>query len=212
MIVEPGNTFMYDSKPPEVTFLINDDARYTNSTSITLTLDASDTGSGVSQMSFSLDDVQWSNWEQYSNEKVLDLPTGDGEKTVYLRVSDKADNTCSPVAERIILDTEPPECSVLINDNATYTNSKEITLRTTGSDLLSGVSDMSYSTDSYTWSPWEKFSLTRNFELSSRQGIQFGIFSYTCDCLPRERYIDSTIPHIYSTQEPMSLFVTVISH
>jgi hypothetical protein len=170
MVSEPGNTFMYDAKPPEVSFFINDDARYTNSTTITLTIYASDTGSGESQMWFSLDGVQWSNWEQYSNDKVLDLPSDDGEKIVYLRISDKANNTAEPVCEKIILDTEPPIGSIIVNNDNKFTNSKDIIITLTGSDILSGVKDMSFSTDNLTWSPWEPFSKTGSYTLSGSDG------------------------------------------
>jgi hypothetical protein len=172
LVSEPGNTFMYDSKPPEVSFSINDDARYTNSTSITLILDVSDTGSGVSQMSFSLDGVQWSNWEQIRDTKILNLSTstGDGEKIVYLRVSDNANNTASPISKKIILDTDPPVGSIIVNDDNEFTNSKDIIITLTGSDILSGVKDMSFSSDNLTWSPWEPFSKIGSYTLLGSDG------------------------------------------
>ena len=69
-----GNTFMYDDTPPELTISINNGDEYSNSQSVILYLNSEDSGSGVSQMAFSNDCLEWSDWEEFNNTKLLELP------------------------------------------------------------------------------------------------------------------------------------------
>jgi hypothetical protein len=91
--------------PMALNIEINGGASSTNSTSVTLTLSANDDTSGVGEMQFSLDDSNWTDWEAYSTSKSFTLPSGDGEKTVYFRVRDKAGNLSSAISATIILET-----------------------------------------------------------------------------------------------------------
>jgi hypothetical protein len=191
---------MYDNTPPSLSFSINNGAEYTNSTTVNLDILANDNGSGVYTMAFSFDYITWQPIPEPQDTLLLTLPATDEEHIIFVRVTDKANNTCLPVAERIVLDTESPECSVLINDNATYTNSEEITLRTTGSDMLSGESDMSFSSDMEIWSSWQPFNYMNNFRLSGDDGIKIvymrlrdhaGNFAVCYDTIT----LDTTPPH-----------------
>jgi hypothetical protein len=167
-----SNTFMFDNEPPELLFSINHGAKYTSNSTVELNLESYDSGSGIDRIAFSFDNTTWQPPGEFLETQVLTLPPADGEKTVYARITDKANNTCSPFAKKIVLDTEPPECSVMINDNATYTNSKDISLNITGLDMLSGVSEMSFSVDMEEWSPWQLFDFTKTYILSGDDGIK----------------------------------------
>ena len=79
----------------------------TSSNTITLRLSASDTASGVTQMRFSNDGSSWSSWEQYATTKTWVLPSGDGQKTVYVQFIDNAGLT-STYSCTITLDTPEP--------------------------------------------------------------------------------------------------------
>jgi hypothetical protein len=163
---------MFDNEPPELLFSINHGAKYTSNSTVELNLESYDSGSGIDRIAFSFDNTTWQPPGEFLETQVLTLPPADGEKTVYARITDKANNTCSPFAKKIVLDTEPPECSVMINDNATYTNSKDISLNITGLDMLSGVSEMSFSVDMEEWSPWQLFDFTKTYILSGDDGIK----------------------------------------
>ncbi|TBL71073.1 S-layer homology domain-containing protein [Paenibacillus thalictri] len=65
-------------------------------------------GSGVDKMQFSNDNVNWSGWEPFSETKSWTLEDGDGMKTVYMRLIDKAGNELSQVASASILLQTPP--------------------------------------------------------------------------------------------------------
>jgi hypothetical protein len=95
-----------DTKAPEkLSIEINDNTDETNSTSVNLKLDAFDTLSGISSMSFSNDGKLWGDWEDYSETTTYQLPEGDGEKSIYFRVRDVAGNIGTPVAGTILLNT-----------------------------------------------------------------------------------------------------------
>jgi hypothetical protein len=95
-----------DTVPPTALGIkINGGASSTNSTSVTLALSADDDGSGVAKMQFSIDGSSWTSWETYSALKSFTLPAGDGEKTIYFRVRDKAGNLSSAISATIVLET-----------------------------------------------------------------------------------------------------------
>jgi hypothetical protein len=120
--VEKGSfKISLEAIPPTGTIKINNDAQYTNSTTVTLNLSASDNagGSGLSQMQFSNDNSNWSTPETYSTTKTWLLISGDGTKTVYVKFSDKAGNWSEAFSDTIILDTPP---TVTINPVTSPTN------------------------------------------------------------------------------------------
>ncbi|GEM_PF-947537 len=122
-----------DVIPPTGTIKINNDAQYTNSNSVTLTLSAQDNpgGSGISQMQFSNDNVTWSTPENYALAKSWGLTSADEVKTVYVKYKDIAGNWSETYSATIILDTTPPV--ILINPVNTPTN-QDVTLVYTVTD------------------------------------------------------------------------------
>ena len=78
-----GIIFMYDDKAPECSIIINDNAMYTNSTTVNLSLKANDTGSGVAVVAYSSDSKSWSVYEVFNANKQYELPVGDGDNSVY---------------------------------------------------------------------------------------------------------------------------------
>ena len=103
----PFSVTLFEGIPPTGTIKINDDTPYTNSTSVTLTLSAQDNdgGSGLSQMRFSNDNVNWSTPEAYATTNIWTLSEGDGEKAVYVKFKDVAGNWSQSYSDSIILDT-----------------------------------------------------------------------------------------------------------
>jgi hypothetical protein len=97
-----------DKTAPSGSIQINSGANYTTSTSVMLTLTATDSVSGVSQVRFSNDGV-WDTeqWENPSTAKTWALTSGDGQKTVYYEIKDNAGLVTS-YSSSIILDTEVP--------------------------------------------------------------------------------------------------------
>ena len=97
-----------DWTPPTGRLLINAGAQYTNSIYVTLTIEGNDYESGLREMSLSNDGIVWSMPEPYAPTKAWRLQPGDGTKTVFLRLIDRAGNPSPVITARIILDTRPP--------------------------------------------------------------------------------------------------------
>jgi hypothetical protein len=172
-----GNTFMYDIMPPTLSMSINSGDEFTRHSNVILSLDSEDTGSGVSEMAFSNDGSTWFDWETFNNTRSFNLPAGDGEKTVYFKVSDRAGNTAEPVSDSIILDSTPPEKrKIIINENAKFTRSELVFLDITATDSLSGVNKMAFSFDGQTWTPWETFTSKKSMTLPTGDGEKFVYF------------------------------------
>jgi hypothetical protein len=166
------DSIILDSTPPEsLSIVINDDDNFTNSISVNLELAAVDLVSGLDAISFSFDTKTWTDWEPFNITKDLNLTIGDGEKTVYFKVRDRAGNIADHVLDTIILDTTPPHSlSIIINDDEYKTNSSSVTLELYAIDDTSGVAQMMFSTDSVTWTAWESFSTERAFTLPTIDG------------------------------------------
>ncbi len=98
-----------DKTIPTGSIIINNEAFYSNSTSVTLNLNATDTISGTYGMRFSNDDV-WDTelWESFSSTKSWTLTSGDGTKIVYFQVKDYAGLVSSTYPSSILLDTIIP--------------------------------------------------------------------------------------------------------
>jgi hypothetical protein len=93
-----ANQVKIDTTAPSGSVQINNGAQSIDSTSVTLTLNAVDSGSGLSQMQFSNDNTTWSTPETYVATKTWTLASGDGTKTVYAKFIDAAGNTGSASA------------------------------------------------------------------------------------------------------------------
>lgn len=101
-----------DTTPPTGSIAINGGAAYANSTTVILTLSATDSGSGMgggAQMQFSNDGVTWSAAETYATLKAWTLSVGNGSKTISVKFKDVAGNwTTAQIKASITLDTSAP--------------------------------------------------------------------------------------------------------
>jgi hypothetical protein len=91
---------------------INDGAELTNSTTVTLRLEAS--GHDFSQMSMSNDKTTWSSWEKYNPDPKWTLTPGDGPKIVYLKVRNDAHKESKIANASIMLDMTAPTVTTTI--------------------------------------------------------------------------------------------------
>lgn len=102
--------------PSGLAIVLNDGATYTTSTAVTLKLtldDAATTGYqmkvwGTSAAASEAD----ASWETFVASKSITLPTGDGLKTVYVKVRDDVGNESAAVSDSITLNTAVPAVTV----------------------------------------------------------------------------------------------------
>jgi len=143
-----------DTTLPLGSIIINNNAPYAKSNQVTLTLSASD-ASGLSQMQFSNDNQVWSTPETYATTKTWVLITGDGQKTVYAKFSDKAGNWSNIVYAKIILDTTIPQIGSLTPLNyATFYENNTISISPTVNNPNSGSLEYQFSIDEAIKQPW----------------------------------------------------------
>jgi hypothetical protein len=96
-----------DKTVPTGSMTINSGAISTTSNQVTITISAADATSGVVQMRFF--EVVYGNWEDFSTSKFWTLnSTGEGYKTVYVQVKDKAGLVSAARNATIWLGSNPP--------------------------------------------------------------------------------------------------------
>jgi alpha-tubulin suppressor-like RCC1 family protein/flagellar hook assembly protein FlgD len=100
-----------DTTPPTGTITINNGVATTNNATVTLTLNALDSQSGIYRMQFSNDNQNWSSEEAYATTKTWNLDSIDGTKTVYVKFMDLVGNS-SVYSGSITLDTTPPSVTI----------------------------------------------------------------------------------------------------
>ncbi|SCL29143.1 Ig-like domain (group 3) [Micromonospora rhizosphaerae] len=140
-----------DTTPPTVTAAVTGqkDANGNYVGSATVTLSATDSGSGVDRIEYSLDGQPYAG---YSAPVTVNQP---GQHTVSYRATDKAGNTSSPqsvsftVVETPPADTTPPTVTAAVTGqqdaNGNYVGSATVTLSAT--DTQSGVDRIEYALD-----------------------------------------------------------------
>ncbi len=97
-----------DKTPPQGSIEIDNGATVTSSSVVTVTVSASDSISGISQITLSNDQV---SWETYTGPESWSLTSGDGVKTVYCQIQDNA-GLITTLSSSIILSTEQPSPSM----------------------------------------------------------------------------------------------------
>jgi hypothetical protein len=140
-----------DKTPPTGFISINEGRRYTNATTVTLTLSANDEVSGVAEMRFSNDNVTWTSWEPYFTTKTWVLKPGDGLKKVYVQFRDHAGLVSQTYYSTITLDTTPPTIKAVIPEPSLQVYSTTLTVTYTGIDELSGIDHYEIRLDEGMW-------------------------------------------------------------
>ena len=110
------NLTLDTTAPSEVTLAINSGAEYTTSTSVSLAIACSDTDkTGYMMKIWGIDGKLTENdatWETFASSKTVTLPSGDGLKTVYVKIRDDVYNESTSVSASITLNTAVPGVSI----------------------------------------------------------------------------------------------------
>ncbi|MCX7943547.1 MAG: fibronectin type III domain-containing protein [Deltaproteobacteria bacterium] len=174
---EGSDNIVLDKTPPVLstvagcgkTVCINANAAYTNNNVVTVSLNVSDNYTAKANLMVMLSEdagFAGANWQVYADNIQYTLSGGDGTKTVYVRVRDLAGNMSGGADnDDIILDrTAPSNVSVVINGNAEYTNSVNVTLTLNAS----GANQMMISNSSdFSGGVWESYGTTKSWVLAS---------------------------------------------
>lgn len=144
---------------------INDDAQYTSTRKVTLTLYSEN----ADQMMISnYADFRDANWENYVTSKTWTLPTGSGPITVYAKFKN-ASGLISKVYSDDIL-PQPMQPSIIIANGDKYTSTRNVVLQLSavGSNLKMKISEDS----TFSGINWQTYSANKNFQLSTGAGTK----------------------------------------
>lgn len=103
--------------PQGLTIKLNNGSQYTTSKNVTLSISVSDTSTSGYQMKvWGIDGASSedsASWETFASTKSIALPTGDGLKTVYVKVRDDVYNETAVTSTSITLDTSVPAVTII---------------------------------------------------------------------------------------------------
>jgi hypothetical protein len=160
-----------DVDAPTATVAISGGAPYGTGGTVTVTLTASDSGTGVAQMRVRNAGDAWGAWTAYATSVSTTLSSGDGTKTFEAEFADGVGNVAA-ASDSIIVDATPPSGSVVIEGGAAYANSSSVTLTTTATDATSGVAETRYSLDNVNWGSWFTYAPTASWTFPEGEGTK----------------------------------------
>ena len=103
--------------PQGLSIKLNNGSQYTTSKNVTLSISVSDTSTSGYQMKvWGIDGASSEDnatWETFAATKSIALPTGDGLKTVYVKVRDDVCNETAAASASITLDTSVPAVTII---------------------------------------------------------------------------------------------------
>ena len=113
-----------DTTAPSITSMtLNNDDIYTSTQAVTLAVTVNDAETTGYQMKIwgvdGVADEGDATWATYQPSQSVTLPTGDGLKTVYVKVRDAVGNESAEQSDSITLDTSVPEVTVTGPDKST---------------------------------------------------------------------------------------------
>ncbi|NQU43117.1 hypothetical protein HQ520_07515 [bacterium] len=174
-IDDASDTILSDQSAPSGTIVINDDALAINQINVSLALSATDSGpAGVASMRLRNEGGTWTTWQAFASTLGWVLPESEGLKTIQVEFRDAAGNVSTgTIADAITLDQTPPVATLLINDGAAIVRSRNVTLSIVASDEDSGetgIRIMRFLNVGGAWSPWQPYSETISWTLTSGDG------------------------------------------
>ena len=118
-------------------------------------------------MSFSNDDVSYSDWESYSASKTWTLTDGDGTKEVFAKLKDDAGNITT-LSDSIILDTTAPAGTFAIDGGSDYCMTRDVSLALNSVD----ADYMQFSNDGVSYGDWEPYAASNDWLLTAGEGVK----------------------------------------
>ncbi|MEK7812700.1 MAG: hypothetical protein AAB296_02980, partial [Candidatus Desantisbacteria bacterium] len=171
MTAQCSDTIILDTQAPFGSILINRGAEYANSSPFFLEFEYYDVPSGVSQIRWREDILQWADGQwttPIATTTVILSNLYNGTRTIYYQIRDKAGNISGTYSDTIFLDTFKPVGTITINNNVTYTTTNTVSLDLLWSDAApaSMVKEVRYSNDGvFDTEIWEAPVTTKAWEI-----------------------------------------------
>jgi hypothetical protein len=159
-----------DGTLPQLSLLVDGGAPVTNRREVTLTLAFSDTGTGVGVMQLANEStLPSSGWAAGTPTQTWQLTPGDGIKTVYGRVRDRAGNLSQVVTGTIRLDVTPPAVQLSIAGGVTAVLVPQAAVQV---ETVADAVSMRFRVEPGEWGPWVERSSTFAVDLAGLTGWQ----------------------------------------
>lgn len=97
-----------DPTPPVASVTLLGGRASTNQLSIPVTVGGTEDLSGLTEMAFSFDGVTFGPWLPFATATKVDVPAGDGSRTLWAKVRNGVGLESAPVADAITIDTVSP--------------------------------------------------------------------------------------------------------
>ncbi len=159
------DTITYTLPPTGLSIIIDGGAAGTEYTNVTLTLAAA----GATEMCFSNNGTTYMDWEAYGTSKAWILDAVAGPRTVYFKARNNTIEA-GPATDSITYfpPLPPTGLSIIINDGATMTASRSVTLVV----WASGAEEMCFSNHGDVWTPWEPYATTKEWGFGGGPGLK----------------------------------------
>jgi hypothetical protein len=163
------DSIILDTTPPNGTVQIRDGAPMTVFKTNVLKLYATDANGVVEMRVSGTPDFADADWDQYSTTSEWTVEGDDGVNTVYVEFKDGAGLT-KVVNDTIVLDTEKPTGTIVINDGEELATSKQVTITLDAEDE-NGVSHVLLSNDAnFITGIWQSHNETLSWTLGDLLG------------------------------------------
>ena len=112
----------------------------------------------------------WSAWESYTTKKYWTLSSGEGDKTVHYNCKDANGNDLGSESAEIYYSKKEPvppsSLSIKINNGASHTSSREVTLKLSAKN----ADACRYKNSADVWTSYEDYTTSRQWTLSAGDG------------------------------------------
>ncbi|NME70810.1 hypothetical protein [Flammeovirga aprica] len=167
---------------------------------------------GASKMMISnnkdFDGAEWQKFKYYIYDHYLEAQE-DGEKTVYAKFKDDAENVTAPVSASILLDRqEPVNEKLIINNGEEYTNVKSGNVQL--EIFAEGATEMKVTNDRYFKSriDWEPYGTSKDWVIKhSTDGEKFVYVKFRDEAGNESMVTEAKI--ILDTTPPIPMFVKI---
>lgn len=159
---------------PAGSFTINDDAAYTNTTTVTLNSDLPE----AVEMRFKNDDDEWHDFDAAHS---WTLPEGDGLAVVESQFRDAAGNVSPTESDDIVLDTAGPVVNAFTiagpsSDSETYTSNVDLQL-----DVTDAVSMRFSNVEGTDWSSSQPYDSTVPWTIREEENFVVDVYAEFAD-------------------------------
>jgi hypothetical protein len=187
----------YTAEIPVVTAIKSPDKTIDNN-DYTLSIDAN---ISVLIEKYKIDDGAWT----YYVDPVI--VSDEGEHTFYAYGEDSIGQTSESQTSFMIDKTAPSDASIIINDGAEYTQTKEVTLALNATDI-NGVTKMAFSRDGVHFHNWQAYATEADYTLCGADGVKT-VYALFKDSAGNKTIVSDTI--ILDTGAPEIMTASIAS-